>query len=114
MAQVGLCVVAATVETPEICCQDVIEAVFCTGESQGHAKLIAREEGLVFINGFDHPQVIAGLGTMALEIVEQVPDIDVIIVPAGPVLILSMAYPSTHLYRVCPSDCPLLEEISKI
>ena len=61
--------------------------MLCLDESQAHAKRIAGEEGLAFINGFDHPHVIAGLGTMALEIVEQVPDIDAIIVPTGCVLV---------------------------
>lgn len=32
---------------------------------------------------FDHPQVIAGQGTIGLEICEQVPDVDVVVVPAG-------------------------------
>lgn len=32
---------------------------------------------------FDHPHILAGQGTMALEIIEQVPDVDAIIVPTG-------------------------------
>jgi threonine dehydratase len=32
---------------------------------------------------YDHPNILAGQGTMALEIIEQVPDVDAIIVPTG-------------------------------
>ena len=39
--------------------------------------------GLHYINGYDHPNILAGQGTMALEIIEQVPDADAIIVPTG-------------------------------
>ena len=33
---------------------------------------LAKEKGLTYINGYDHPHIIAGQGTMGLEIVEQV------------------------------------------
>ncbi len=39
--------------------------------------------GMTYINGYDHPDIIAGQGTIALEIIEQVPDVDAIIVPTG-------------------------------
>ena len=32
---------------------------------------------------YDHPHILAGQGTMGLEIVEQVPDVDAVIVPIG-------------------------------
>ncbi len=48
-----------------------------------HATQLAMDEGLTLIHGFDDPAVIAGQGTMGLEIVEQVPDLDAIIVPIG-------------------------------
>jgi threonine dehydratase len=44
---------------------------------------LAREEGLVPIPPFDHPDVIAGQGTVGLEIVEQLPDVATILVPVG-------------------------------
>lgn len=52
-------------------------------ESREKADEIAREKSLSYINGFDDPAIIAGQGTMGLEIVEQVPDLDAIIVPVG-------------------------------
>ena len=39
--------------------------------------------GLMYINGYDHPNILAGQGTMALEIVNEVSDVDAIIVPTG-------------------------------
>src|ERR1700712_1368778 len=39
--------------------------------------------GAVFIPPFDHPDVIAGQGTLGLEILDQVPDLDTVIIPIG-------------------------------
>jgi threonine dehydratase len=44
---------------------------------------IQREEGQTFIHGFDHPQVIAGHGTIGLELAEDLPDVEVVVVPVG-------------------------------
>lgn len=52
-------------------------------EARLHATQLGAEQGLTLIHGFDDPAVIAGQGTMGLEIVEQVPDLDAIIVPIG-------------------------------
>lgn len=38
---------------------------------------------LCFTKRYDHPHVLAGAGTMGLEIVEQVKDIDAVIIPVG-------------------------------
>jgi threonine dehydratase len=53
------------------------------GESRAHAVELARRDGLTFIHPFDNEQVMAGQGTMALEILEQTPDLDAIVVPVG-------------------------------
>ena len=42
-----------------------------------------RAGGLTYIHGFDDPAVIAGQGTIGLELLEQVPDLDAVIVPVG-------------------------------
>lgn len=52
-------------------------------ESQEKALEIAEETGRVFISPYDDPDVIAGQGTIALEILEQLPNVDMIIVPIG-------------------------------
>jgi threonine dehydratase len=47
------------------------------------ASLLVEREGLVLVHAFDDPRVVAGQGTMGLEIAEQVPDVDVVVVPVG-------------------------------
>ena len=47
------------------------------------ARELALENGYVFVHAFDDPQVIAGAGTVGLEMLEAAPDLDVITVPIG-------------------------------
>jgi threonine dehydratase len=47
------------------------------------AAALAAETGAVLIPPFDHPDVVAGQGTLGLEILDQVPDLDTVIVPIG-------------------------------
>jgi threonine dehydratase len=53
------------------------------GEARARADEIAKEKGLAYIDGYDNPAIIAGQGTMGLEITEQIPDADAIIIPVG-------------------------------
>ena len=48
-----------------------------------HAQSLAVERGLVFVHPFDDEDVMAGAGTTGLEILEQTPDVDVVVVPVG-------------------------------
>ncbi len=52
-------------------------------ESLAAAARFAEATGAVFIPPFDHPDVIAGQGTVGLEILEDVPDVQTIVVPVG-------------------------------
>jgi threonine dehydratase len=52
-------------------------------ESRIEAEAIAASEGLTFIHPFDNAHVIAGQGTIALEILEQTPSLEAIVVPVG-------------------------------
>ena len=52
-------------------------------EAAAHAHALAESEGLVFIHPYDDPGVLAGQGTLALEVMEDAPDLDVMIVPTG-------------------------------
>ncbi|GGL73711.1 threonine ammonia-lyase [Curtobacterium citreum] len=52
-------------------------------EALSAAKDFAARTGAVFIPPFDHPAVIAGQGTLGLEIIDQVPDVDTVVVPIG-------------------------------
>jgi threonine dehydratase len=47
------------------------------------ARELALENGYVFIHAFDDPQIIAGAGTVGLEMLEDAPDLDTIVVPIG-------------------------------
>ena len=47
------------------------------------AHEIEREEGRVYVHAFDDPAVMAGQGTIGLEIAEQCPDVDTVVVPIG-------------------------------
>ena len=47
------------------------------------AAEFARETGAVLIPPFDHPDVVTGQGTLGLEILDQVPDLETVIVPIG-------------------------------
>ncbi len=52
-------------------------------EARAQADVLAGTEGLAYIHGFDHPDIIAGQGTMGLEILDQVKDADAIVCPVG-------------------------------
>jgi threonine dehydratase len=56
-------------------------------EARAHAHEIGGEKSLAYIDGYDDPAIIAGQGTMGLEIIEQVSDVDAVIVPVGGVLV---------------------------
>lgn len=52
-------------------------------ESLSEAKAFAEETGAVFIHPFDHIDVVAGQGTIGLEILDQSPDVATVVVAAG-------------------------------
>jgi threonine dehydratase len=52
-------------------------------EANEKAKELVRNEGLTYVHPFDDEQLIAGQGTLGLEIVQDWPDVDAVIVPIG-------------------------------
>jgi threonine dehydratase len=52
-------------------------------DSFARARELALENGYVFVHAFDDPKVIAGAGTVGLEMLEDAPDLDTIVVPIG-------------------------------
>ncbi len=52
-------------------------------ETLAHTQELAAERGLTLVHPFDDERVVAGQGTVGLEILEQVPDVEAIIVPVG-------------------------------
>ena len=62
---------------------EVIMAGTTSLDRQARAEQEARERGLTIVPPFDHRQIIIGQGTCGLEILEQVPDVGTVFVPAG-------------------------------
>ncbi|GLZ46809.1 threonine ammonia-lyase [Actinomycetospora sp. NBRC 106375] len=60
-----------------------VELVDSLDETFTAADAYARETGAVLIHPFDHPDVVAGQGTVGLEILEQVPDVATVVVCTG-------------------------------
>ena len=52
-------------------------------EARAEADALVASEGLTYIHGFDDPDIIAGQGTLGLEILRQVPRLDAIVCPIG-------------------------------
>ncbi len=52
-------------------------------EALAEAQRLQRERGSLFIPAFNDPEVIAGQGTLGLELLEQAPDLDAVLVPVG-------------------------------
>ena len=76
---------------------------------------LCEQKHLTYIHGFNDPYVIAGQGTMGIEIMEQVPDVDAVLIPVGGGgLIAGMATaiksinPKVQIIGVEPSQMPLL------
>ncbi|MFB6303103.1 MAG: threonine ammonia-lyase [Haloferacaceae archaeon] len=52
-------------------------------ETMAYARDLADDDGRLFVHAFDDPDIVAGQGTLGLEVEEQVPDLDAVIVPVG-------------------------------
>jgi threonine dehydratase len=82
-------------------------------EAKDYAMSAPEFEGMKYINGYDHPDIIAGAGTMGMEILEQIPDVDIVIVPvggggliAGVSLAVKTLRPDVQVIGVEPEFCP--------
>ncbi len=54
-----------------------------TEDREAVGRRLAAERGLLVIPPYDHPHVVAGAGTAALELLQDVPDLDLLLVPCG-------------------------------
>jgi threonine dehydratase len=52
-------------------------------DARAHGLALARDEGLVFVHPYDDPAVIAGQGTIALEMLDEVPGLDTLVIAVG-------------------------------
>ena len=55
----------------------------CYDDAYAHAMKICREENATFLHPYNDPDVIAGQGTLGMEILSDLPYVDIIVVPAG-------------------------------
>jgi len=85
-------------------------------DAYDHARRLQEERGLIFIHAFDDDRVIAGQGTLGLEIVEQVPDLEAVVVPVGGGGVISgvavavkSLRPEVAVYGVQSEAAPALE-----
>jgi len=52
-------------------------------EARSHALQLAEQQGLVFVHPYDDPDIVAGQGTVALEMLTDVPDLDTLVIAVG-------------------------------
>jgi threonine dehydratase len=83
------------------------------GEAEEKAKEIIREKGGVLVHPFNDPDIIAGTGTIGLEITEQLRDIDSVVVPvggggliSGVAIAVKSLSPRTKVFGVEPDGAP--------
>ncbi|HSV13387.1 MAG TPA: threonine ammonia-lyase, partial [Tepidisphaeraceae bacterium] len=105
-------------------CRSLGANVILFGDSYDEAKhqatALGEERGLTIVSGFDDPDIIAGQGTLALEVLQDVPDADAIIVPvggggliAGVAVAVKALRPATRIIGVEPTNAPTLHESLK-
>nr|AWS20467.1 threonine dehydratase [Mayetiola destructor] len=83
------------------------------GEARRKALQISKDKKLTYINGYDHPNIIAGQGTIGLEICEQVQHPDAVVIPvggggliAGVATAIKALSPKTKIIGVESEKCP--------
>jgi threonine dehydratase len=52
-------------------------------EARAHAQQLATQQGLVFVHPYDDPDIVAGQGTVALEMLAEIPELDTLVVAVG-------------------------------
>jgi len=98
-------------------CRALDANVILHGESfadaRTHAMTMGCEKGMTYVPGFDDPDIIAGAGTMALEVLEDVPNPDYIFIPiggggliAGCATAIKAISPQTGIIGVEPRNAP--------
>jgi len=82
-------------------------------DAREYCERLAREEGYRYVHAVNEPQLIAGVGTASLEIIEEVPDIEVMMLPlgggsgiAGACIVAKAIDPSIQVYAVQSEAAP--------
>jgi threonine dehydratase len=86
-------------------------------EAFAHAHALAKERDLTFVHPFDDPAVIAGQGTVGLEILEQLENVDDVVVPiggggliAGVATAIKESRPQVRVYGVEPTGAAVMRQ----
>lgn len=89
-------------------------------EAMYHSFELAEKQGLTLINPINDPFIITGQGTISIEILEDLPDIDTIVVPlssggliSGTALVLKSANPKIRVIGVSPEVAPAMYQSLK-
>ncbi|CAB3245691.1 unnamed protein product [Arctia plantaginis] len=90
-------------------------------EAKHHAMTIAKEKKMMYLNGFDHPHVLEGQGTVGIEIYEQLPEVDAVLAPcgggsllAGVAVAIKHLKPDTEVYGIeTDKTCSMTESLKK-
>ena len=82
-------------------------------DAREHCERLAREEGYRYVHAVNEPLLIAGVGTAALEIIEDLPDVDVMMLPlgggsgiSGACIVAKSMDPSIQVYAVQSEAAP--------
>ena len=93
----------------------VVLAGKTTNDRMSRAEELMREEGLTLVPPYDHPVIIAGQGTVGLEIAADLPNVDAVLVPvggggfsAGVASAIKLRLPSARVIGVEPTGAPKL------
>ncbi|OUQ17621.1 threonine ammonia-lyase [Lachnoclostridium sp. An14] len=86
-------------------------------DAYDYACELQEKEGYTFIHPFNDPAVIAGQGTIGLEILDQMPDVDVVLVPvggggliSGVAFAIKKLHPECKVYGVQAAGAPSMKE----
>lgn len=86
-------------------------------EAKTYCEQVAAEQGLRYVHSANEPHLIAGVGTMALELLEDLPQPDVVLVPiglgsgiCGTSLVLAERSPQTRIIGVQAAGAPAVAE----
>jgi threonine dehydratase len=84
-------------------------------QTEGEGRRIERDEGLTFVSPYNDPQVVAGNGTVGLEVVDELPQVERVIVPAsgaglisGVAIAVKSLRPSAEVIGVNAESAPAL------
>lgn len=87
-------------------------------DAMTYALQLAEEHGLTFIHPYDDPAIITGQGTIALEMLADVPDLDVLVVPvgggglaAGIAIAAKEMNPAIEIIGVQSASCPAMAKV---